>query len=63
MDKFDMKDFEFTKDECQKVIDKFKGAIKDIKEYKFEPIEAKQRKKSKTCQYCQYKDFCNLEVV
>lgn len=54
---------EFAEDECQKVIDKFKGAIKDIKEYKFEPIEVKDRKKSKTCQYCQYKDFCNLEVV
>ena len=53
----------FTQEECLAVVDKFKSAICNIKEHKFEPIATKERKKSKTCEYCQYRDFCNLEVI
>lgn len=56
-------DITFTQEECEAVVEKFKGAIKDIKNYKFEPIEQKERKNSKACEYCQYKDFCSLEIV
>ena len=53
----------FTQAECQAVVDKFKSAINNIKEHKFEPIATKERRKNKTCEYCQYKDFCNLEGI
>lgn len=56
-------EIDFTETECQAVVDKFKSAIQNIKEHKFEPIAAKNRTKSKICEYCQYKDFCSLEVI
>lgn len=52
-----------TDDECQAVYDKFIGAIKNIKSYKFEPIEEKDRKTSNACKYCQYYYFCDKNVV
>jgi len=56
-------DLQLTDEDCQAVYDKFIGAIKNIKSYKFEPVEKKDRKTSNACKHCQYKDFCNFDVV
>lgn len=56
-------DIHFTDEECTAVLEKFRNAIKDIRSYKFEPIEQKDRKKNPACQYCQYKAFCDNEIV
>lgn len=48
----------FTEDETNEVVEKFKGAIKDINSCKFEPTEDKSN-----CKYCGFKDFCKLDVV
>ena len=51
-----------TENDCIEIETKFKQAISDIKEYKFEPI--KERKKDKApCKYCQYKEFCEMEII
>lgn len=51
-----------TDDECENIIQKFKKAIADIRDYKFEPVMNKDKNKQ-PCQYCQYRDFCGLEIV
>ena len=53
---------EFTEDDCNAVIAKFKEAISNIKSYKFSPVLDRNYSKQ-PCMYCQYKDFCHLEIV
>ena len=49
---------EFTDDEVQEVVQKFKCAINDIKEHKFEPSY-----NEKACQYCAYREFCDINRI
>ena len=49
---------DFSDEEINKVIEKYKNAIKDIQEFNFEPIENENK-----CQYCQYRDFCKLDII
>ncbi|MCM1339429.1 MAG: ATP-dependent helicase, partial [Muribaculaceae bacterium] len=51
-----------TDEDCQNILQKFKTAIADIREYKFEPVPNRNTSKQ-PCQYCQYQEFCNLEIV
>ncbi len=51
-----------TDKDCENIIQKFKTAISDIREYKFEPVQNRDTNKQ-PCQYCQYQEFCNLEIV
>jgi len=53
---------ELTDADCERIVEKFKGAISDIRQYKFEPVPDRDRNKQ-PCQYCPYQDFCNLEIV
>ncbi len=42
-----------TQDDCKAMDEKFKEAISNIKNYKFNPTPSEN-----TCKYCPYKDFC-----
>ena len=42
-----------TQDDCKAIDEKFKEAISNIKNYKFNPTPSEN-----TCKYCPYKDFC-----
>jgi CRISPR/Cas system-associated exonuclease Cas4 (RecB family) len=49
---------EFTKDEINSALEKFKQAVKSIKSYNFEPSY-----KETACKYCVYKDFCGMNTI
>ncbi len=44
--------------EIEDRIEKFKQAIKDIKDCKFEPSYNKN-----ACEHCQYRNFCNMNII
>ena len=47
---------EFTEEEINKTVEKFKQAVTDIKAHEFEPT----KNKDKACKYCNYKDYCGM---
>ena len=49
---------EYTKEESEERIEKFKSAIKNIENCNFEPSFNKN-----ACKYCQYSDFCKINAV
>ena len=48
----------FSEDEINERVEKFKQAIKDINDCKFEPNQCEN-----SCKYCPYKDFCNMNII
>lgn len=51
-------DLELTRDDCERVVEKFKAAISLIRNYDFEPSHNED-----ACKYCAYRDFCEMEIV
>lgn len=49
---------QLTSEDCENVLERFKGAIDDIRACKFEPSYNKD-----ACQFCEYKDFCKIDIV
>ena len=49
---------DFSDEEINEVIKKYKNAIKDIQEFNFEPTENENK-----CQHCQYSDFCKMDII
>lgn len=48
----------FLDEDTEKVVNKFKTAINDIKTHKFEPTQ-----NCKNCEYCGFKSFCKMNVL
>lgn len=46
---------QFTAEEIQQAVEKFKNAVKSIKAHEFEPSF-----KDNACKYCSYKSFCSM---
>ena len=46
---------EFNKEEIEAVVEKYKNAIKNIKQHNFEPSYNQN-----ACEYCLHKEFCDL---
>ena len=49
---------EYTDDEILEVVEKFKQAVKNIRNCEFEPSY-----KDSACKYCSYKDFCDMNRI
>ena len=49
---------EYSEDDCNAIVEKFKNAIAEIKKYNFEPSHNPE-----ACKYCSCKDYCGLDVV
>lgn len=49
---------EYSEDDCNAIVEKFKNTIAEIKNYNFEPTHNPE-----ACKYCAYKDFCGMDVV
>ena len=48
----------FTDEEIENAVDKFKQAVKSIKCFEFEPSY-----RDNSCEYCPYKDFCDMDRI
>ena len=49
---------EYSEEDCNAIVEKFKNAIAEIKNYNFEPSHNPD-----ACKYCSCKDYCGLNVV
>jgi CRISPR/Cas system-associated exonuclease Cas4 (RecB family) len=49
---------EYSEDDCNAIVEKFKNAIAEIKNYNFEPSHNPE-----ACKYCSCKDYCEMNVV
>lgn len=49
---------EYSENDCNAIVEKFKNAIAEIKNYNFEPTHNPE-----ACKYCACKDFCGLDVM
>ncbi len=51
-------DLKLSEEDCKQVVEKFKNAISEIRNYNFEPSYCEN-----ACKYCPYHDFCEMEIV